>query len=286
VAAEGGRLGENPGAVRLAVVGHVEWVEFVSGDHAPSPGEIVHAEASFEEPAGGGAVAAVQLARLAGEAELFTALGDDDLASRSDERLRKLGVRVHAVRRDQPTRRALTFLDAKGERTITTIGERLAARGDDDLDWESLAGADGVYFTAGDGGALRAARAARVLVASPRAGKVLTEAGLKLDALVYSDNDELERRFARELEPRPEMLVATRGALGGRYEDRQGGGGSWTAVPLPGRIADSYGCGDSFAGALTYGLASGEDPDAALALAAEAGAACLTRRGPYGTQPA
>jgi ribokinase len=272
--------------VPFAVLGHIEWVEFVSGDHAAAPGEIVHAQASFEEPAGGGAVAGVQLARLAGESELFAALGDDDLASRSRERLGELGVRVHAATRDQPTRRALTFLDAKGERTITTIGERLAARGDDDLDWESLAGTDGVYFTAGDGGALRAARAAGVLVASPRAGRVLAEEGVKLDALVYSDNDELEGRFARELEPRPDLLVATRGALGGRYEDASGGGGTWTAAPIPGPVADSYGCGDSFAGGLTYGLGSGQDPDAALALAAEAGAACLTRRGPYGTQPA
>jgi ribokinase len=270
--------------VRLAVVGHVEWVEFVSGDHAPAPGEIVHASHGFEEPAGGGAVAAVQLARLAGGAELFTALGGDDLAARSRKRLGDFGVRVHAAPRDQPTRRALTFLDSKGERTITTIGERLAARGGDALDWESLAAADGVYFTAGDGGALREARAARVLVASPRAGTVLTEEGVKLEALVYSDNDEFERRFARELEPRPELLVATRGALGGRYEDPEGGGGSWTAAPIPGPVADSYGCGDSFAGALTYGLATGDDPDAALAVAAQAGAACLTRRGPYGTQ--
>jgi ribokinase len=270
--------------VGFAVVGHVEWVEFVSGDHAPAPGEIVHASHSFEEPAGGGAVAAVQLAHLAGDADLFTALGDDELAARSIKRLEQLSVQVHSATRDQPTRRALTFLDSKGERTITTIGERLAARGADALDWQSLAAADGVYFTAGDGGALRAARAARTLVASPRAGKVLMEESVKLDALVYSDNDELERRFARELEPTPEMLVATRGALGGRYEDSDGSGGSWTAAPIPGPVADSYGCGDSFAGALTYGLATGDDPDAALAVAAEAGAACLTRRGPYGTQ--
>jgi ribokinase len=268
--------------VRLAVVGHVEWVEFVSGDHSPAPGEIVHAEGSFQEAAGGGAVAAVQLARLGGEAELFTALGDDDLAPRSRKRLEELGVRVQAAARDQPTRRALTFLDSRGERTIITIGERLAARGADALDWGSLAGADGVYFTAGDGTALRAARAARVLVASPRAGAVLSEKGVKLDALVYSDNDEMERRFARELEPRPDLLVATRGALGGRYEDPCEGGGSWTAAPIPGPVADSYGCGDSFAGALTYGLAVGDDPDAALAVATQAGADCLTRRGPYG----
>jgi ribokinase len=46
------------------VVGYVEWVEFVRGDHVPAAGEIVHATDGFEEPAGGGAVAAAQLARM------------------------------------------------------------------------------------------------------------------------------------------------------------------------------------------------------------------------------
>ncbi len=268
--------------MRVAVVGHVEWVEFVRGDHVPAAGEIVHAEGAFAEPAGGGAVAAVQLARMAGESTLFTALGDDELASRSRERLGELGVRVEAATKKGPTRRALTFLDARGERTITTIGERLEPRGDDDLDWASLEGADGVYVTAADEGALSAAREARVLVASPRAGRVLADSAVRLDALVYSDRDELESAFARALVPRPALLIATGGAEGGRYETAEGGSGTWQAAPVPGPIADSYGCGDSFAAALTYGLAAGEELPRALELAAQAGAANLARRGPYG----
>jgi ribokinase len=268
--------------MRVAVVGHVEWVEFVQGDHVPVAGEIVQVSDSFEEPAGGGAVAAVQLARMEGGATLLTALGDDELAERSRRRLGELGVEVEVASRNGPTRRAFTFLDARGERTITTIDERLEPRGDDPLDWDSLSGADGVYVTAADDAALRAARAARVLVASPRAGTVLTEAGIGLDALVYSDEDELESAFARALEPPPALLVATRGSEGGLFETVEGRGGKWTAAPLPGPIVDTYGCGDSFAAALTYGLAAGEDVESALELAAEAGASCLTRRGPYG----
>ena len=145
-----------------------------------------------------------------------------------------------------------------------------------------LDGADGVYVTAGDDGALRAARAARVLVASPRAGEVLVESGVTVDALVYSDGDELESSIAKELQPRPGLLVATRGVEGGRYQTGDGKTGSWKAAPLPGPIADSYGAGDSFAAALTYGLAAGETVDSSLELAAEASASCLTRSGPYG----
>ena len=47
---------------------------------------------------------------------------------------------------------------------------------------------------------------------------------------------------------------------------------------------DAYGCGDSFAAGLTYGLAAGMDLPAALALAARCGAHCLTGRGPYEAQ--
>jgi ribokinase len=270
--------------VRVAAVGHVEWVEFVRGDHVPVAGEIVHAHDSFEEPAGGGAVAAVQLARLAGSAIFLTALGDDELARRTRARLAGLGVVVRDATREAPTRRAHTFLDSQGERTITTIGERLSPRGRDPLDWDDLSGVDGVYLTAADGEALHAARAAGVLVASPRAGRVLHEEGVRLDALVFSDLDELETAFARALDPSPTLLVATRGADGGRYETAQGQSGTWAAAPLPGPIADTYGAGDSFAAALTFALAQDRDPDAALAVAARAGAACLTGRGPYERQ--
>ena len=54
--------------VRAAVVGHVEWIEFGRVDHVPAPGEIVHVSESWQEPGGGGAVAAVQLCKLAGAA--------------------------------------------------------------------------------------------------------------------------------------------------------------------------------------------------------------------------
>ncbi len=126
---------------RVAVVGHIEWVQFARVPHVPRAGEVMHARDSFEEPAGGGAVAAVQLARLAGEATLITALGEDEHARRSVARLHELGVHVRAARRAEPTRTAVTLVDDDGERTITTIGARLEACGDDEsLPWEELDG--------------------------------------------------------------------------------------------------------------------------------------------------
>ncbi len=270
---------------RVAVVGHVEWVQFARVPHVPRAGEVVHAHEPFEEPAGGGAVAAVQLARLAGGATLLTALGDDELARRSIARLGELGVETFSTQtfstQTAATRRAATLVDGAGERTIITYGPRLEPRGEDgELPWAELAQMDAVYFTAGDLAALRAARAAQVLVASPRAGEVLGH-GVELDALVLSGEDEIERREAERAGAEARLVVSTEGARGGAYRERGGTSGTWAAAQLPAAPVDAYGCGDSFAAGLTYALGAGLEVPAALALAARCGAMCLTGRGPY-----
>jgi ribokinase len=266
---------------RIAVVGHVEWVQFARVARVPRAGEVVHARDPFEEPAGGGAVAAVQAARLAGEATLMTVLGDDDNGRRSVLRLRELGVLVHAATRSAATRRAVALLDESGERTITTFGPRLEPAGsDEELPWNLLEEMDAVYFTAGDVEALRTARAAPVLVASPRAIAALGH-GVPLDALVLSSNDTIEREEAAAASRDAALLVTTDGARGGSYRLRSGESGTWDASPPPAAPVSAYGCGDSFAAGLTYGLAAGLDVPAAIELAARCGAASLAGRGPY-----
>lgn len=272
-----------PGVPRVAAVGHVEWVQFARVGHVPRAGEVEHAREAFEEPAGGGAVAAVQLARLAGGARLLTALGEDEVGEHSLARLRELGVEVAHASRREPTRRAVTLTDDRRERTIVTFGERLEPRGEDPLPWAELESVDAVYFTAGDLGALRAARAARVLVASPRARHALGH-GVPIDALVYSADDEIEREAARSAEAEAELVVLTEGARGGGYRTRDGRTGRWAAAKPPGDPVDSYGCGDSFAAGFAYGLGAGLGLEEALALAARCGAYCLTGRGPYERQ--
>src|ERR1700757_3688175 len=151
--------------MRTAVVGHVEWVDFVRVERLPRPGEIIRALDSWEEPAGGGGVAAAQLAKLAGACTLYTALGDDDRGRRVREELGSLGVRVGAATRRRPQRRAVTFVDGAGGATITVMGERLHATATDDLPWGELHDTDAVYLCAADAPAVRLARRARVLVA-------------------------------------------------------------------------------------------------------------------------
>jgi ribokinase len=266
--------------MKLAVVGHVEWVEFVRVPHVPAAGEILHASDSWTEPGGGGSVAAVQLLKLDGAADFFTALGDDELGHRAFEQLYDIGLRLHVSWRDEPQRRAVTFVDERGERTITVVGERIVPSGADPLPWAELAAMDGVYFTGGDVEALQAARAARVLTATPRTMETLHEGRVELDALIGSGRDPGEAYERGELEPRPKLYVATMGRDGGVLEP----GGPFPAAPLPGPVVDTYGAGDSFAAGLTYGLAAGMSVSEAVALAARCGAASLTGRGAFAGQ--
>jgi ribokinase len=264
--------------MNVAVVGHVEWVEFARVEHAPAPGEIVHAFETWEEPAGGGAVAAVQLANLAGSCLLFTALADDDLGRRSREELEARGVTVHAGQTPGTQRRALTHVDEDGERTITVLGDKLLPSGEDgSLPWEELRRCDAVYFVSGDVAALRAARHGPVLVATARELATLRRAAVEVDVLVGSGEDAAERFESGELEPEPPTVVTTAGQLGGWIRP----GGPFRAAPIPGPISDAYGCGDCFAAGLTFGLAARKPVDEAVALGAQCGAMVLTGRGAY-----
>jgi len=262
--------------MKVAVVGHVEWIRFARVDRNPAAGEIAHSVEDWEQVGGGGGVAAIQLALLADEAHLFTAFGDDELGRRSRAELEERGVRVHATIERQPTRWAFTNVDEVGERTITTVGPKLRPNGDDDtLPWHELAAMDAVLFIAGDVEALRRARRAPVLTATARDVEILRRGGVVVDALIGSGEDEAERYHTGDLDPEPELVVTTSGALGGWMQP----GGPFTAAPLPGPREDAYGCGDSFMAGLTFALGRGLDPSEAVHFAARCGAAAMTGKG-------
>ena len=153
------------------------------------------------------------------------------------------------------------------------------------LPWADLESADAVYFTAGDGGALVHARSARRLVATARHLEPVDEAGVEVDVLVASAADAGERYEAGRLARR----AARRGAhgrrsQGGTWEDADGASGRWEATVLPGPVSDAYGCGDSFAAGLTYGLGAELSLPEALTVGARCGAANFSGRGPYAGQ--
>jgi ribokinase len=268
---------------RVGVLGHTEWIDFAVTERLPTPGEILAVREFWDEAAGGGAVAAVQMLKLTGNAVMFTALADDSDGRRTAEELRAHGVQVHAAARDGRSRRAFVFLTDDHERTITVMGERLVPHAADALPWQDMAALDGVYVTGSDAGALEAARRARVVVATPRAGEALRAAQVAVDVLVHSGSDAGEAVDVAALDPAPRTVVTTLGDQGGRWEGAAGQG-EWATEPLPGPRVDAYGAGDSFAAGLTTGLAAGLPIAEAVRLGARCGAACMTGRGPYAGQ--
>jgi ribokinase len=250
----------------------------------PGPGEIIHAVEAWDEAGGGGAVSAVQLAKLASTADFFTTVGGDNLGRRAQVELALMNLRVHAGVRKNAQRRAITYIDGSGDRSITVLGARSSPSAADDLPWELLEGADAVYLTAGDVEAVRLARRAKVLVATSRILPLLNAAGVELDALVGSSLDPSERYVDGDLFPVPKLVVRSAGESGGTYQVAGEPVRTFPATPLPGPLVDTYGCGDSFAAGLTFGLGMGLPPEKALNLAAMCGAAVATGRGPYPAQ--
>lgn len=270
--------------MKVAVIGHVEWTRIARVDHIPVSGDIVHADVAWEGPAGGGAIAAVQLAKLAGKCAFFTALGDDLLGRNARAVLESNGVEVLAAIRNAPTREALALIETGGERTTTTLGARLQPSHCDRLSWNLLSEFDAIYFSAGDAPVLRSARACQTLVMTAREMACAAAAGVFLDSIVGSSRDQEETYDPSLLEAPPTVLVATDGHQGGRYAIC---GGPWLLYPPaapPGRVIDCYGAGDSFAAALTFGLALFDEIPSAVELAARCGAACIVGAGPFSRQ--
>jgi len=265
--------------VRVAVVGHVEWVEFLRVDQVPRAGGIVEGTTGVSAAAGGGAVAAVQLARMGAEVHFFTSLGDDELGHRAAADLRARGVSLHTEFEPTPQRRALTLIDAQRERTIILSGARHVGHGAAPLPWDLLASCASVYVTGGDPAALRAARTCPIVVSTARILQHLVDAEITVDALVGSDDDPREVYTPGLLPREPALLVRTDGARGGRYmfngiEER------YAAVPTD-VTGDTYGAGDTFAAALTFALGDNRSPADACAFAAARAAEVLAFFGPY-----
>ncbi len=268
----------------IAVIGHVEMAEFALVERVPEPGDIVHASETWEVPAGGAAVAAVQIARLGGGCLFMTAIGSDARGDLVVPGLSGMGLRVAAARRPSDQRRAFVYLDADGERTITTIGERVGPEGGDDLPWEELEQADALYVTAADAEVLKKARSAKNLVATVRVGEALAEAGVQLDVLVASANDKGETYTPGDIEPAPRWVVRTDGSRGGSLETADGTTTMWKSFPPTGPKGDAYGAGDSFAGGITYGLGRGLPIEKAISVGAFCGSRAIRGRGPYAGQ--
>tara|TARA_Y100001968_G_scaffold81156_1_gene72299 strand:- start:2987 stop:3829 length:843 start_codon:yes stop_codon:yes gene_type:complete len=266
--------------LKLAVIGHIEWVTFLKVDQLPLAGQISHAKNCFEEPAGGAAVAAVQMARLInGPVDLITSLGKDTYGEKCYERLSNLGLNLKVAWREKPTRKGISLISNDVERAITVIGDRLQPIASDDLPWSDMKNYDGIFVTATDKEGIKFARKAKFLAVTPRTGKnTLKISNVKINALIGSGLDPGEKINYEELVPKPDIYIATEGKSGGTIYPKKH---KYNSIKPSSKEIDSYGCGDCFAGAVTAAMSAKMDLDEAIKIGAYCGAECSTHYGPY-----
>ena len=252
---------------RVGVVGHVEWVEFAVVDRVPrARRDRPRARGLPRAPPAAGPSPPCSCARLAGAALFLTALGNDHAgagappascaALRASTSHAAVRDRAPAARLHLPRRRRTSARSPSSASASSRTAHDHAAVG------AGSPSSTAIYFTGGDPDALRAARAARVLVATPRALRD-DQDGRRRARRARRQRDRPRRGGRRRASSTraPRRVVRTRGAqggewTGGRRRDRHLAGRS----RCPARRSTAYGCGDSFAAGLTYGLGRGHRP--------------------------
>ena len=267
------------GNLNFAVVGHIEWINFLKVDQLPQPGVISHSINSLEYPAGGGSVIAITLSELSNnQVHFFTSLGNDFYGEQCYKILTNLGIKLHVAWRDKPTRRGFSLIDSEGDRSITVIGERLAPNINDQLDWNLFENMDGIFITAADSGLFKKARIASALCTTPRAGiDTINSSYVFLDGLIGSNLDPGEVFTLSELSIVPRYIIKTEGEKGGIVFP----GGRYDSLKNKNPTVDTYGCGDSFAAGILYGLAAKWSIEKSLNLAKVMGRDSSEFFGPY-----
>jgi len=260
-------------------LGHIEWISFLKVDQLPKPGIISHSNNSYDMPAGGGSVIAKTLTELSkNEVHFFTSLGNDFYGKQSYKILKDMGINLHVAWRNKPTRKGFSLIDKTGERSITVIGERLEPNLKDKLNWSILEKMDGVFLTAGDISLLIESRKAKVLCLTPRFGiDKINKTNIKFDGLIGSNLDSGEYFENNDLKIKPRFVIKTEGEKGGICIP----GGRYQASNIKLKKIDSYGCGDSFAAGILYGLASNWDIEKTIRLGRVLGRNCIENFGPY-----
>ena len=177
-----------------------------------------------------------QLARLAGSCVFFTALGSDELGRRSRAELEQASASrsrrfPRRSRRAAPSRTSTT--PASGRSPCSSEKLRPARR----RQQAAVARARGRWTPSSSSAATprRSGTAARPASSSPPSRELATlqEAGVQLDALVGSGEDEAELYRPGDLDPAPQVAVTTAGGLGGWLQP--GGPFRLDAAPGPGR---------------------------------------------------
>ena len=279
----------------VVVVGSLNHDITVEADRRPAAGETVLGRSLAAACGGKGANQAVAAARAGARVTMVGCVGDDAAGEAMVGNLEAAGVATGGVRRaDAPSGTALIVVDAQGENAIVVVPGANAELAADDVA-ATLAGdgpapvvlaqlevpEDAIAAAAGGAGRF-------VLNASPArelprdvlaaADPLIVNAG-EAAALAGAAGDDPEALAAAVLALGPRSVVVTLGADGARWTSA----GATFTQPAPAvDVVDTTGAGDVFAGTLAARLARGDEPEAALAAAVDAGAAAVGWHGSPG----
>ena len=266
---------------RIAVIGLSGKSVFMRVKNFPAMGETVTAEEIFTEYGGKGFNQAVTIAKLGGEANFLTAVGEDGDGERCLQRLKEEGVKAFPAKKNVPTAFATILTDRKGENAVTVYRGASDALTESDVESfaKTISECDLLLLQAEiPTGAIDAAIDAAKKVGVPvlynpaPADRVTKEQIYKVDYL-------LPNRFEREHivgAEEAKNLIVTLGADGAeaRFGNRK------TRVKaITVEAVDTTGAGDAFCGAFAYFLAAVDKEETALKKAVVAGGITATKKG-------
>jgi ribokinase len=268
---------------RVVVVGSLNVDRVTRVERHPRPGETVLGEALSTAAGGKGANQAVAALAAGATVAMIGCVGQDADGESYVARLDRLGVDTSGLRRlaGVATGSAQVVVDAAGENAIIVVpGANAQVSLDDLAPLDRLGDGDVVLLqleipldVVAEAARRTARTGARVVL------NVAPYADLPADVVALADPV-----VANEHEA--ELLQASGAAPGSLLVTRAAQGAVWDGEAESGRavaeVVDTTGAGDAFCGALAAALARGEDRDAALLAALDAGAEAVTR---VGAQP-
>lgn len=282
------------GAKRIICIGHAALDRIYRVDAFPTQPTKVRALEYIEVGGGMAANAAVAIARLGGQAELWSRIGDDGAGATIRAGLKAEHVDVRYVQSFESARSSTSaiIVDDNGERLI--VGQRDAGMPSDTswLPLERVGDADAVL------GDLRWLEGVRTVFARARKESVPTVLDADLGAREalgglleltdyaifsapslreFAPGSTDEERLAHVLSIGPKHAGVTLGAGGYLWSDTKGGGGHVPAFAVS--VTDTTGAGDAFHGAFTLLLAEGVTTAECVRSAAAVAALKCTRLG-------
>jgi ribokinase len=278
------------------VVGSINQDFVLKVERRPQPGETVTDAELSTHHGGKGANQAAAAARLGASVAMLGRVGDDEFGGPQIRNLRERGVDTSLIEHLPGWKTGSAFItvapganrgltDEDIEAATDAIGEAKVLVAQMEVSPETVMRAVEV--------AARLGIRALVNLAPPfEVPRRLLE---KLDPLIVNEHEAaflLEEKVegveaalsaaVKLLDLGPRSAVITLGASGAVFAD----GGSSGHLPAPeAEVVDTTGAGDAFVGALAVKLARGSSLEEAVAYAARAGAAAVTKEGAQGSLP-